>query len=178
MHQLGGLGFCLGHFEGWSGELGVTTTPPVSMARAMFLLSRGGGALARGAMFLLSKGGGPLTRLYNGITTEDMKTEDDCGHKGRRRQQTNVLLGNMIRQWHMLSRRHTTYHKLPWFRGHCQCHCQYQVAGSTPLPVKQSVQISVCLSVCLSICLCCVCVVFVSVSVSVYLGLQQSKSPN
>ena len=31
--------------------------PPVSMARAMFLLSRGGGALARGAMFLLSKGG-------------------------------------------------------------------------------------------------------------------------
>ena len=33
--------------------------PSVSMARAMFLLSRGGGALARGAMFLLSKG--PLT---------------------------------------------------------------------------------------------------------------------
>ena len=65
---------------------------------------------------------------------------------------TNVLLGNMVRQRHMLSRRHTTYHKLPWFPGHCHCDWQYQEADSIPLPVKQSVQISVCLSVCLSVC--------------------------
>ena len=35
-------------------------------------------------------------------------------HKGHRRQPTNALLGNMIRQQHMLSRQHTTYHKLLW----------------------------------------------------------------
>ena len=35
--------------------------------------------------------------------------------KGRKSQPTNVslVLGNMIRQRHMLSRRHTTYHQLP-----------------------------------------------------------------
>ena len=33
--------------------------------------------------------------------------------KGHKRQPTNVFLGNMIRQRHMLSRQHTTYHKLP-----------------------------------------------------------------
>ena len=45
--------------------LKTTPPPPMSMARAVFLLSRG--PFAKGAMFLLSKGGGPLTRARGAI---------------------------------------------------------------------------------------------------------------
>ena len=58
--------------------------PPMSMARTVFLLSRGGGPFAKGAMFLLLKGGGgPLTRARGAIDAnshQNSKKNYLCAH--------------------------------------------------------------------------------------------------